>query len=154
MTDEQSELQALQAELAVMTETAKRAMADLQNFKRRSEEERGEIQIYANLKLLEAIFPAIDNLARAFETVPEELKNNEWLKGVQAVEKGLLDELQKLGLEVINQSGIPVDANKHEVLMQIAGPANQIINVLEKGYSYKGRTIRAAKVQVGSGESS
>lgn len=141
-------------ELAAMTETAKRALADLQNYKRRAEEERGELQIYANLRLLEAIFPTIDNLARAFDTIPEDLKSNEWIKGVQSIEKNLLTELEKLGLEVVNQTGVPVDPNKHEVVLQAAGPANEVLQILEKGYLYKGRAIRPAKVQVGNGEAS
>lgn len=160
MTDEQQmppqdeELTKLKVELDSMTETAKRALADLQNYKRRAEEERSELQIYANLRLLEAIFPTIDNLARAFDSVPEDLKTNEWIKGVQSIEKNLLGELEKLGLEVINQSGVPVDPNKHEVVLQGVGPANQVVQILEKGYLYKGRVIRPAKVQVGSGEAS
>lgn len=153
MPPQDEELTKLKGELDSMTETAKRALADLQNYKRRAEEERSELQIYANLRLLEAIFPTIDNLARAFDSVPEDLKTNEWIKGVQSIEKNLLTELEKLGLEVISQSGVQVDPNKHEVVLQGVGPANQVVQILEKGYLYKGRVIRPAKVQVGSGES-
>ncbi len=117
------------------------------------DEERADIQVFANIRLLQAIFPVIDNLARAFEAVPAELQNNEWLKGVQAIEKNLLSELEKLGLAVISVSGVQVDPNKHEVVLQVAGPTGQIMQILEKGYSFNGRTIRPAKVQVGNGES-
>ena len=82
-----------------MTETAKRAMADLQNFKRRTEEERGEIQVYANMRLLEAIFPALDNFARAFEIIPEDLEEEEWVKGIQGIESNLMNALAALGLD-------------------------------------------------------
>ncbi len=158
MTDEinieqvQADFAKLQEELAVMTETAKRTLADFQNYKRRAEEDRGEIQVFANMRLLQAIFPVIDNLARAFETVPAELQNNEWLKGVQAIEKNLLGELEKLGLSVIAETGVPADPNKHEVVLQAPGPLDQVLQIFEKGYSFNGRTIRPAKVQVGSGE--
>lgn len=145
----QTEEEKLKAELASMTEMAKRTLADFQNYKRRVDEERSEIQVFANMRLLQAIFPAIDNLARAFESVPEELKNNEWLKGVQAIEKNLLDALQKLGLEVIAETGVAADPNKHEVLLQSEGPTGQVTQILEKGYSFNGRTIRPAKVAVG-----
>ncbi len=151
MTDEIN-IEQLQADLAAMTEVAKRTLADFQNYKRRAEEERGEIQVFANMRLLNAIFPVIDNLARAFESVPPELQNNEWLKGVQAIEKNLLSELEKLGLSVIAEVGVPVDPDKHEVVLQGAGPAGQVTQILEKGYSFNGRTIRPAKVQVGEGE--
>lgn len=140
---------ALQNELAMMTETAKRAMADLQNFKRRTEEERGEIQIYANIRFLEALFPALDNFTRAFAGIPEELKSNEWVKGVEAIESNLMNALTALGLEVIEQTGIAMDPNLHEVIAQIDGPAGQVVQIVEKGYVFNGKTIRAAKVLVG-----
>lgn len=142
----------LQADLNAMTETAKRAMADLQNFKRRTEEERGEIQIFANMRLLEAIFPALDNFARAFELMPEHLEEEEWVKGIQSIESNLMNALTNLGLELIDQTGVPADPNKHEVLMQSEGPAGQVVQIFEKGYAFKGKTIRPAKVQVGRSE--
>lgn len=139
-------------QLAQMTETAKRALADLQNFKRRAEEERADLQVYANMQLLSAIFPAIDNMQRAMESIPEELKNNEWVKGVAATEASLLQALTTLGLETIDQKGVPVDPHKHEVLMEASGPKGEVLQIFEKGYLFKGKTIRPAKVQVGSGE--
>lgn len=147
--DVQVELQKIQVELAEMTETAKRALADLQNFKRRTEEERSEIQVYANMRLLEAIFPALDNFMRAFEFIPEDLENEEWVKGIQSIESNLMNALASLGLEVIDQSAVPVDPNKHEVLMEGDGPKGEVIQIFEKGYAFKGKTIRPAKVMVG-----
>lgn len=140
---------ALQADLAAMTETAKRAMADLQNFKRRTEEERGEIQVYANMRLLEAIFPALDNFARAFELMPEHLEEEEWVKGIQGIESNLMNALATLGLELIDQVGVPADPNKHDILMEGEGAAGQVVQIFEKGYAFKGKTIRPAKIMVG-----
>ncbi|MFA4814638.1 MAG: nucleotide exchange factor GrpE [Candidatus Gracilibacteria bacterium] len=145
----QEELARLQAELTEMTETAKRAMADLQNFKRRTEEDRSEIQVYANMRLLEAIFPALDNFARAFELVPEDLENEEWVNGIQVIEANLMKALTDMGLEVIDQIDVPADPNRHEVLMEGEGSAGQVVQIFEKGYSFNGKTIRPAKVMVG-----
>lgn len=139
----------LQADLDAMTETAKRSMADFQNFKRRTDEERGEIQVYANRKFLEALFPALDNFARAFGSVPEELESNDWVKGVEAIETNLMKALTDLGLEVIDQINVPADPHRHEILMEGDGPAGQVIQIFEKGYAFNGKTIRPAKVQVG-----
>lgn len=139
----------LQADLDAMTETAKRSMADFQNFKRRTDEERGEIQVYANRKFLEALFPALDNFARAFGSVPEELKSNDWVKGVEAIEANLMKALTDLGLEVIDQINVPADPHRHEILMEGDGPAGEVIQLFEKGYAFNGKTIRPAKVQVG-----
>jgi len=140
---------ALQADLAAMTETAKRALADLQNFKRRADEERGEIQVYANLKFLEALFPALDNFARAFSTIPAELQENEWVKGVESIEGNLMKALTTLGLEVIDQTAVPADPHRHEILMEGDGPTGEVLQIFEKGYALNGKTIRPAKVQVG-----
>jgi len=139
----------LQADLAAMTETAKRALADLQNYKRRTEEERGEIQIYANMRLLEAIFPALDNFARAFELMPEHLEEEEWVKGIQGIESNLMNALATLGLELIDQVDVPADPNKHDILMEGEGAAGQVVQIFEKGYAFKGKTIRPAKIMVG-----
>lgn len=148
----QDELLRLQTELSAMTETAKRAMADLQNFKRRTEEERGEIQIFANMRFLEALFPALDNFARAFGSIPAELAENDWVKGVQSIESNLLRALTDLGLEAIDQVDVAADPHRHEILMKGDGPVGQVIQIFAKGYAFKGKTIRPAKVQVGKGE--
>ncbi|QQR55475.1 nucleotide exchange factor GrpE [Candidatus Peregrinibacteria bacterium] len=142
----------LQADLAAMTETAKRALADLQNYKRRTEEERAELQIYANMKLLQALFPALDNFARAFANVPEDLKNNEWVKGIEAIETSLMNALKGLGLESIEQTQTPFDANLHEILLEEDGNEGQVIQVFEKGYRFNGKTLRPAKVSIGKTE--
>lgn len=144
-----SELEELREQLTQMTEMAKRNMADFQNYKRRMEEQKAELQVYANMKLLNAIFPALDNFARAFEHIPEELKEHEFIKGIQATEKSLIQSLESLGLEAIDKTGIPVDPNRHEILMEGEGPAGQVVQVFEKGYQFNGKTIKAARVMVG-----
>jgi molecular chaperone GrpE len=143
------ELEQLQAELAAMTETAQRALADFANFKRRTEEERKDLHVYANLKFLQSIFPALDNFKRAFETVPPELQDHTWVKGIESIETSLFSTLQNLGLEVIDAIGVPVDPHQHEVLMEAEGPVGQVIQIFEKGYKFNGVVVRPAKVMVG-----
>lgn len=145
------ELEELQAELEKMTDLAKRTAADYANFKRQTAEERSELMAYANLKLLNAIFPAIDNLVRAAENLPEDLAANDWATGVLSTEKALMNALASLGLSPIDQTGVPMDPHQHEVLMEGAGPKGEITQVFEKGYSFNGKTVRPAKVQVGNG---
>lgn len=146
------EITQLKNDLEAMTNAAKRAMADLQNFKRRTEEERAEIQIYANLQLLLAIFPAIDDLDRAMQNLPEELKGHAWANGVSAIQGNLLKALSQLGLTIIEQTGVPLDPLLHEVLLQGEGQKNEVIQILEKGYAFKGKALKPAKVMVGKGE--
>ena len=75
------ELAQLKEEHSALEETAKRAVADLQNFKRRIEEERSELKIFANAQLLEALFPIIDNLKDLSIT---SLKTSQKTNGSQA----------------------------------------------------------------------
>jgi molecular chaperone GrpE len=149
---ELSELEQAQDDLQKMTLTAQRAFADYQNLKRQMDEQRESLQIFANKKLLAAIFPALDNMQRAFDNLPDEIAQHEWVKGIEVTEKGLLSALESLGLESISEAGIQADPHKHEILMQAPGPEGQILQIFEKGYSFKGQTVRPAKVQVGSGE--
>ncbi len=139
-------------ELAEMTETAKRTAADLQNFRRRSEEERGSLALYANLQFLQGIFPVIDNLQLAFQHIPEDLAENEWVKGVYTIEKQFMDTLAGLGLhEIPCEPGSPFDPNIHEALMQGPGEKDTVLECFEKGYQFKDQVVRPAKVKVGDG---
>ncbi len=145
------ELAQLKKEHSALTETAKRAAADLQNFRRRVEEERSELRIFANAELITALFPIIDNLKRAFDNLPEELAENEWVKGIQAIEKQLLDTLASLGLEEIKAIGEQFNPELHEAVMQDSGPKDEILEEFEKGFAFKGKAIKPAKVKVGNG---
>ncbi len=147
--DLQIELISLQTELRAMTETAKRAMADLQNVRRHHNEEKDRLTVYANIKLLNAIFPAIDNFDRAISTQPENLKEDTWTRGIISTGKLLLTALEQMGLEVIDQINVPVDPFRHEVLMQGEGQDGTVLQIFEKGYAFKGEVIRPAKVMVG-----
>ncbi|OGJ52773.1 nucleotide exchange factor GrpE, partial [Candidatus Peregrinibacteria bacterium RIFOXYC2_FULL_41_22] len=99
------QLAKLTEEHAALIETAKRSAADLQNFRRRVDEEREGLKIFANVELIKSLFPTVDNLKRAFAHLPENLKDDEWVKGIQAIEKQLIDTLTSLGLEEIKTVG-------------------------------------------------
>jgi molecular chaperone GrpE len=152
MGGDMSEFERLQNEANEMKALAQRTLADLQNFKRRADEQRAELSIFANIKFLEAIFPVIDNFKRAFDHVPEEIKDNEWVKGVSSIEKNFMDTLSSLGLAEINcEAGTKFDPNLHEALMQGPGAKDTVVECFEKGYQFKDKVVRPAKVKVGDG---
>lgn len=145
-------LKETEEKLNEMTEAAKRAAADLQNFRRRAEEERSGLALYANLQFLQGIFPIIDNFQLAFQHIPEGLKEDEWVKGVYAIEKQFMDTLRSLGLtEISCEPGSPFDPNKHEALLQGPGAKDTILECFEKGYQFREQVVRPAKVKVGDG---
>ncbi len=141
----------LSEELAKMTELAGRAQADLQNAKDRMQKEGEELRKYALENTLLLLLPTIDNFQRAFEHLPEDLKGNEWVEGVVAIEKDLVGKLNALGLEKIESLGEKVDPEKHEVLQTGNGEEEKVVEVFEEGYMFNGKTLRPAKVKVGDG---
>lgn len=152
MTDEnqtQNEPQDLQKDLEQMTDIAKRALADLQNFKRQAAEERTQLMQMGKVTVLSDILPVLDNFNRAFEHTPPDLQENEWVNGMKNIKMQLEGLLTQSGLQEIATEG-HVDPNLHEIVSTAPGEKDQIIQVLEKGYTLNGKVIRAAKVIVGT----
>ena len=150
-----AELEAARKEIEQLTEISKRALADLQNYRRRVEEERGSFAAFANASLILAILPILDNFSRAFTHMPEDLKNNEWVAGVMNMEKQLVGVLQKAGLaEMPSAVGQQFDTNKHEAVLTGPGEKDIVLEEFEKGYMLSDKVLRPAKVKVGDGEQS
>lgn len=135
-----------------MTQAAQRALADLQNFKRRTEEERSRFAKIASADIVSAILPHLDNIHRAFQHSPEEGHAKEWADSVQKIITDLEKSLAEKGLEKIASTGQNFDPNFHEALLQGPGPKDQIIEELEPGYKLGDFVIKPAKVKVGNGE--
>lgn len=130
-----------------------RAVADLQNFKRRGEEERAAFVKFANAELLKSILPILDNLDRSISHLPEDLKENEWAKGIGQIHIDLLKTFEKLNITKIKTVGEKLDPNKHEALMAGPGEKDVITEEFEPGYSIGDETLKPAKVKVGDGTS-
>ena len=78
-----------------------RAMADLQNYKRRTEEDQKKFVRFANAEMLKQLLPIIDNFNRCIEHLPESLKGDEWAKGVVQIDDSLNKTLEKIGVKKI-----------------------------------------------------
>lgn len=148
---ELQQIELLKKEVDRYRDIAGRAQADLQNAKARVEREADDLRKYASESLVKKILPTLDNFQRAFLHIPEELKTNEWVKGVNAIEADLMKQMADVGLRRMQSLNQPVDANKHDPLMVGPGPADTVIEVLEEGYEFHGKVLRPAKVKVGDG---
>lgn len=135
-----------------LKELAARAQADLQNAKDRMEREKKDIRQYALEGTIVKLLPTIDNLQRAFNHLPDELASNDWVKGVESVERELMTMLREAGLHKIEAVGQLVNTDQHEVLQAVPGAADTVMAELEAGYTLHGKVLRPAKVQVGNGE--
>lgn len=130
---------------------AARAQADLQNAKARVERESSDLRKFATEQLILRILPTLDNFQRAFQQVPSELQQHEWVKGVAAIESDLMKQMGDAGLSRMQSMGQIVDPARHEVLTMGPGAKDAVIEVFEEGYELNGKVLRPAKVKAGDG---
>ncbi|HYC88465.1 MAG TPA: nucleotide exchange factor GrpE [Thermoanaerobaculia bacterium] len=128
-----------------------RAVADFDNFRKRSERERADFARYATSGVLREILPVLDNFDRALEHAEE---GDDFHKGVLMIYKQLFDVLQKHGLKVIDETGVHFDPNIHEGVIREEDPSvpsHTVTAVLQKGYFLHDRLLRPAMVKVAVG---
>ncbi len=137
-----------------------RMAADSENFKKRIERERAVTMKYAGEHIFREMLPVVDNLERALsqgviEGADAEKNLAALLEGVELTLKSLKTSLEKFEVKVIESVGGKFDPNKHEALTMEASDTvavNHVTSEFEKGYFYKDRLLRAAKVLVSSGK--
>lgn len=135
-----------------LTETAKRALADLQNYRKKVEGEHAAFIQFANIALILELLPILDNFNRAFAQVPEEIPKSEWFKGALQIEQQLVGVVRKQGItEMPSSVGKKLDLKIHEAVTSGPGEKDAVIEEFEKGYMLGDKVIRPAKVKVGDG---
>lgn len=153
------ELAKAKDEAADLRDQMLRAAAENENFKKRVERERLASLKYAGEMIFKEILPAVDNLERAVdqgvvEGVDAEKNLDALVEGVQLTLKSLVTTLEKFEVKPIETIGQPFDPKIQEALTMAESdsiPANHVISEFEKGYNYKDKLLRAAKVIVSSG---
>ncbi len=132
-----------------------RLAAEFENYKKRMVRERETYLKYAEENILKELLPSVDNLERALNHEPDGGELSIILAGVELTLKGLLNTVKKFGVEAVESTGKPFDPNFHEALVMEHSddvPAQHVIREFEKGYQYKERLLRAAKVSVSKGK--
>lgn len=132
-----------------------RAVADLENFRRRTVREKDELRQFAASGVLEDLLPVVDNLALALNAASQRNANLANLTGgVEMVLTQLKNALASHGLKEINPVGQAFDANLHESISAQPSaeiPEGNVTNVVRPGFSLNGRLLRPASVVVSSG---
>jgi molecular chaperone GrpE len=129
----------------------RRERADFRNYRRRVTEERAADADRARGRVLEPIFPLLDDLGRAFADVPPDLADDPWAKGIAMLRSRLESTLAGLGLEPVGTVGEPFDPARHEAVYHEPDPAadGQVVAlVIRPGYRLGGRLLRPAEVVV------
>ncbi len=129
-----------------------RAAADLINYKRRSEQEKNDTVAFANAMLISSILPVLDDMERAFDSVPSKLAGLTWVEGMKLVYKKLGAILEAQGLSEIKTVGETFDPRLHEAIAYIDGAEGKIVEEAQRGYRFKDKVIRPAMVKVGKGQ--
>lgn len=148
-----AELEDTKSKLVELTQISQQALADLQNYKKRTEEEKIQFVAFANTSLINDLLPILDNIERATTHLPEDPAAKEWANGILIIFQKLSETLSARGLEMIPTANLTFDPNLHEAVMTENGPQDQITKELEKGYRIGDKVIRRSKVMVGNGSS-
>ncbi|RDY23978.1 nucleotide exchange factor GrpE [Romboutsia maritimum] len=139
----------LKNEIEETNDKYQRVQAEYSNYRRRTQEEKETIGLFANEKLVTELIPVIDNMERALEACTN--KEDTMYQGIELVYKQLKDTLAKFGVEEIETENVEFDPNLHQAVMEedVDGvESNKIIKVFQKGYKLGTKTIRASMVVV------
>jgi molecular chaperone GrpE len=133
-----------------------RAAADLENYRKRAQKEREEVEKFGNEKLLRSFLPVVDDLDRVIQSatqVGDDPKAKALIEGVKLVQKKFLDQLERNGASTFEAEGKAFDPNTHEAVQQIASdkPIGTVVNQLQRGFTLGGRLLRPALVTVSLG---
>lgn len=152
VTEEDSELASLQAELAAKDDQIMRLSAEIQNMHRRNQTERESASKYRSQNLAKGILPAIDNLERALELAKDDESSQQLVKGIEMVHASLLQALAEEGVEVIDPKSELFDPNFHQSVSAVPAEdgqqAEEVVEVFQKGYVLKDRVLRPAMVSI------
>jgi molecular chaperone GrpE len=127
-----------------------RAIADLENYKKRANKERDEVQKFGNEKLLKDFLPVVDNIDRALDPT-NAAEHASLKKGVEMIRKLLDDTLAKHGVKSFSSKGKPFDPNVHEAMSQAETdemPSNHVFAEVLRGFTLNDRLIRPGLVIV------
>ncbi len=140
----------LQQKIGELTEALQRERADADNLRRRTQEEKSRLGEFYKAMVIQELLPALDNLERAFKHTPNELKDNEYIKGLRSVMKQFEQSFAQLGVKRIKTVGEVFDPRLHEAvhLEEGDGTVEVVCEELQPGYLLGDEVIRHAMVKV------
>jgi molecular chaperone GrpE len=151
--DPEDALAGLQADLDRFRDLALRSQADFENYKKRAAREKEDAVKYANSSLLQRLVSILDNFELGLAAAKTESHQSPIYSGMVLVQKQLNDLLEENGLQTIEAEGKRFDPNVHEAIAHEPGeaPEGTVIRQARRGYRFKDRLLRPARVVVSSG---
>jgi len=148
------QLAAAKQEAAANFDRYTRAVADLENFRKRTIREKDELRQFAASGLMEDVIPILDNLGLGLAAARQQTDGKSIVDGVALVMDQLKNTLGRHGLKELNPAGQKFDPNFHECISQLPSAEvaeEHVMQVVRLGYSLNGRLLRPASVVVSSG---
>ncbi|MXO90237.1 nucleotide exchange factor GrpE [Pontixanthobacter aquaemixtae] len=148
-------LEALRGDLEAAKQEVLYARAETQNVRRRMEKDVADARAYAATGFARDILSVSDNLSRAIDAVPQELREDDKMKGLVAGIEATQRELEKVfgqhGITRIPAMGLPLDPNHHQAMMEVPTDEQEpgtVVQEMQSGFMIKDRLLRPAMVGV------
>ncbi|MBD1371141.1 nucleotide exchange factor GrpE [Hazenella sp. IB182357] len=128
-----------------------KAVAELENFRRRARKDREDTLKYASVPLLESLLPVLDNFERALDAADQSEDTNVLKDGVEMVYRQFLNALSEAGLVLIEAEGKPFNPHEHNAVAreeQDKVESDIVLEEFQAGYRYLDRVIRPSMVKV------
>ncbi len=145
----------LRGDLEAQKQEVLYARAETQNVRRRMEKDAADARAYAATGFARDVLSVADNLKRAVDSVPAELREDEKFKGlvtgIEATQRELDKVFKQHGVERVEAMGKPLDPNQHQAMMEVPTDEHEpgtIIQEMQSGYMIKDRLLRPAMVGV------
>jgi len=155
-----TELENLYAENNGLKDKILRTLAEMENLRRRTEREVADAKLYGVTAFARDMLTFADNLRRAIDSVPPEIRKGAdgplktMIEGIELTERDFLARLARHGVKKLEPLGQKFDPNLHEALFEVPDssvPNGTIVQVVEAGYAIGERVLRPAKVGVARG---
>lgn len=148
-----------EAEKADLRDKLLRALADVENIRRRTDREIADARTYAVTGFARDMLTVADNIRRALESVPEEVRAADsparaLVEGIELTERDLLKTLERHGVRPVEPDNQKFDPNLHQAMFEVPNPEvpnGTVVQVVQPGYTIAGRVLRPALVGVSKG---
>lgn len=156
-------VQALNAENTELKDQRLRALAELENTRRRAEREKQDASQFAVTRFARDMLTVADNFSRALAACPPDKREaadpqvKGVIEGVEVTERQLLATLEQHGVKIIDTTDAKFDPNLHQAVAEVPGEGKapgSIVHVIQTGYTLNGRLLRPAMVTVARKEDS
>lgn len=128
-----------------------RQMAEFDNFRKRTDKEKSAMYEVGAKDIIEKLLPVVDNFERGLSAVPEEMKEDSFVAGMEMIYKQILTMLESVGVQPIEALGNEFNPDLHNAVLHIedeeAGE-NIVVEEFQKGYTYRESVVRHSMVKV------